>query len=460
MQMEAAIFAGRKGRGIMAINPITGSNSLSSINSIIYTPPKTNILPIPSLNPLEALGGFDSKTRTVSDLAKRLIDSGFKLDGSNAANEAKDYLTTIKSASQTMRSALGSLTGTARNPAFMQFTPASSDTEKLTLDTSGAWPGAQVARMNINIDQLAERQVNQGTALTADANVGGEGVFEFAVQNNGNTYQFSIATTEQDTNRSLQDKIAAAINERDIGVTASVAQNTSNNTSALTIQSSNTGVANQFTVTDTVGDAISRAGVGAVTQQAQDAVYRINNSEQRTSSSNTIDLGSGIKANMLKASGDTIEVSMQADTTRAFGALNDFVRSYNDLITAAKGNDTTRALQLNYQLARTTNTYAASLNRIGVNLGTDGLMSINQDRLNSAASSGELQRFFNDGRHSNFGFANRMTNLANDINTSPMKFTDLSSLGVFNTTNNPYSPVQTLRYNQAYNSGLFLNMFV
>jgi len=330
----------------------------------------------------------------------------------------------------------------------------------LTVDASGAKPGADFDQIGVNIDQLALQQINQGAALAANANAGGAGAYEFSIQQDGKTYQYSVMTTATDTNKTVQDKIAAAINEKDNGVTALVKLDAKDNTSTLTIQSAETGKSNEFSITDTFGDIISRTGASAVAQQAGDAVYRINGGEQKTSASNTIDLGNGIKATMLKASAETVDVSIKPNSSGVFDAINKFIKSYNDLVSTAKSSDTGKSLQLNYQLALTTNTYAASLNRIGVNMDAGGTMSVNQDKLTSAVQSGDFERFFTQDRNSSFGFANRMSSLANEINANPMRYTDLSSLGLYNYTNNPYSPVQTLRYNQAYNSGLFLNMFV
>ena len=420
----------------------------------------SNIFSVPSVEPIDALSGFNSTIKTVSDLAKYLYDSGFRPGDSNTSTEAKDYLTTLKTASQNMKSSLNSLMRTTNDSVYKQSTPTSSDTTKLTLDTSGVTAGAGFNTVDINIDQIATQQINQSTALSANASAGGANAYEFSIQKDGKTYQFSVAATNQDTNKTILDKVAAAINEKDIGVTAKVNLTNLNSISTLALQSSKTGENSQFTVTDTFGDLTARTGMDTITQQARDAIYRINDGDQKTSASNTIDLGNGVKATMLKASSETVSVSMKADSTGAHKAINNFINSYNDLVSAAKGSDTTKALQLNYKLAQTVNTYAASLNRIGITMDTNGKMSVNQDKLNSAVQNGDLENLFTLDRNSSYGFANRMSGLASEISSNPMKYTDLSNIGLYNYTNNPYSPVHTLRYSQAYNTGLFLNMFV
>ena len=414
------------------------------------------------LSSLRVFENFDSKTiKTVSDLAKSMYDNGYRPVNPGDASETKDYLTTIKSASQSMKNSLSALMGATRQSVYTQVNPVSSDTSKLTVDSSSANTGV-FEGININIDQIATAQINKGDVLAAEGSAGGPALYEFKIESDGYAYSFFINADSADTNETIMGKIAKAINDKNIGISVSVEKDAKSNTSALTVQSKETGnsAKNQFSITDVYGDLIAHTGVGVVTQQAQDAIYRINSGDQKTSSSNTIDIGSGVKATMLKASGDTINVSMKTDTSGAVNAVKQLVSSYNDLISTAKSSDTPKALQLNYQLASAVNTYATSLNRIGVTMDTKGTMSVDMEELIKAAENGALASLFKTEGYSNFGFANRMNNLAGDINANPMKYTDLSSLGYANFNNNPYSPFQNSRYNQVYNTGLFLNMFI
>lgn len=444
----------------MAINAYSNSYYqylYSGVNSSY----RNNSVPNSTLSILSSLNTNTSSIKNLSNLNKLLSNNGYKVNQTSAATGTKNYLSTIKSGSLAMKDSLSSLMGNTKSSAFNQLSAVSSDPEKLKLDTSGAKAGAAV-NVSVNIDQVASGQVNKGTALTANKKAAEPALYEFTIETGGKSHQFSISTSAGDTNKNLQQKIADAINKKNIGVTASVAEDTKNNTSVLTIQSKETGEdeKNTFDLRDTYGDAIALTGTSVASQQAQNAIYRIDNGEQKTSKSNTIDLGNGIKATLLEASGDTINVAMKADGSKAAGLVNDLVKGYNDIIDAVKSNDTEKALQLNYQLALLTKTYSASLSRIGVSMGTNGRLEVNKDRLNSAAESGDLERFFTQDRGSSYGFANRLSRLAGEIQSNPMKYTDISSLGMSNFNNGLYSSFQSSRYNQAYNTGLFLNMFV
>ena len=398
-------------------------------------------------------------TNAQNDLNRLMQNLGYLSDDANAAEGTKDYLTTIKTASAQMQSALGKLMGTTSPSAFQTRSPVSSDTTKLLVEAgSGSYTG--FTDIKVSIDQIASAQSNQGVALDAGQNVGGPELYEFQIESQGKIHQFSLFTTATDTNQTLQEKIAEAINEKGIGLNATVVQDTVNKTSALKIEAKETGQKNEFMIQDVYGDAIGRNQADTVTRMASDAIYRLNDGAAQTSGSNTIELGNSLRATLLDAAVDPVLVSMKADGSSAIKAMNDFVQSYNDLLSAAKSIDTEKSLKLNYQLASAINTYAPSLGRVGIQMDANGKMSINKETLSAASSNGELEALFGRDRYTNYGFGNRLNDIATDVNRNPMKYTDLSSYGLANYYSDIYSPFQTTKYGQAYNAGLFLNMFV
>ena len=432
-------------------NSLKGLPALSSANSL------ESLQSLSALN-TEALKSFNE----INNRIYGYNGSGTNASDSTAGQDVKDYLTNIKSASQTLQSSLKTLMGNTIQSPYLQSALSSSDVSKLVVDAAGATSGS-FGSMDINIDQLASAQTNTGLALSADASAGGSSLYEFSISKDGSTYNLFVSSDVGDTNQTLQEKMAKAINDKDIGITASVQKDATAGTSTLSIRSNETGsdTKNQFSIQDVYGDLVSRSGADTVTAQAQDAIYRINGGAQQTSSSNTVDLGAGVKATFKEASGDTIKVSMQQDNSGMMSALQGMADSYNKLVTAAKVADSPKALSMNLQLASVVNTYASSLGKVGISMDSDGLMSIDKSKASSAASSGDLQSLFTQGRLSNYGFANRLNDLATGINSNPMKYTDLSSMGMSGFGDSYiYTPFQASRYAQAYTTGLFLNMFV
>jgi len=110
----------------------------------------------------------------------------------------------------------------------------------------------------------------------------------------------------------------------------------------------------------------------------------------------------------------------------AVNRVTDFVNAYNQLYTATltKSNDP-KANRLFSQLVSTSRTYAASLDRIGINFDQDGFMTINSERLNRAAEDGSLARFFTST--GNFGFSNQISRLADNVILNTAAFVSRSS---------------------------------
>ena len=436
------------------MNSLSGSSSsLSALNAIRNTN---------GLAGLQNISGLDQNLAgKIGNLHSVLRKANYAIDPtSNETADVMDYLTTIKSASQSMKNALGSLMGVTTQSAFKQPAPVSSNSKKLSVDSTGPISGP-FSNITVHIDQIASQQVNKGAALTANANAGGAAFYEFSIMNNGNTHNFVIAVEAGDTNQTLQEKMAKAVNDKNIGVTALVEKNAGENTSTLLFQSKETGARpkNEFSVQDVYGNAVSLTGADNVSQQAKDAIYRIDNGVQKTSSDNRIDLGNGIKATLLEASSEAITITAKAGGAGVEKALNELANSYNDLLSAAKSSDTPKALFLHYQLASVIHTYAPSLNRVGISMKADGTMSVDTEKMTAAAESGELNSMFKQDQYTNYGFADRMYRLASEINANPMKYTDLSVVGLTNYNNDLYAPFPASRYNQVYPTGLFLNMF-
>ncbi|MCL2165818.1 MAG: hypothetical protein FWH49_00785, partial [Clostridiales bacterium] len=412
---------------------------------------------------LQNVSGLDQNlARMIGSLQSIWSKAGYaKENASSEAAGVMDYLTTIKTASRSMKNALDSLMGITAQSAFKQTAPVSSNSEKLSVDSTGPVSGS-FSSMDVHIDQIATQQINKGTALAANANAGGAAFYEFSIINDGNTHHFVIAVEAGDTNQTLQEKMAKAVNDKNIGVTAFVEKDTGNNTATLLFRSKETGAGpkNEFSVQDVYGNAVSITGTANVSQQAKDAIYRIDNAAQKTSSANSIDLGYGIKATLLEASNEAITITAKAGGAGVEQALNDLAKSYNDLVSAAKSSDTPKAMFMNYQLAGVIHTYAPSLSRIGISMHADGTMSVDAEKMTAAAESGELNSMFNRDQYTNYGFADRMFRLASEINANPMKYTDLSAVGLTNYNNDLYAPFPASRYNQVYPTGLFLNMFI
>ena len=337
------------------------------------------------------------------------------------------YVQGLKSGSSALKSAVSAL---SNGSAFRQQSIVSSDDTVLTVSDAGSKYSATPAASSISVEQIAQGQVNEGTALNAQAVVGQSGVHTFAIEVGGKTQELSISVNAGDSNQTMQEKMAVAINGAGLGLTAKVG--VTGGKSTLSISSGGIGdtTENRFLLSDVSGNAVARTGGDSVKQEAQNAIYRLNGGEAQTSTSNTVEIGGGYKATLKKASEGDVAISKGIDQENAMTKLNAFVEAYNSLYkTAAEQGDTDeKAYGLFKQMLSTTKTYLGSLTSLGVTFDEDGRMGINESVAKAALADGSAERFFTDGAGRNYGFAGQISNLADRVNRNTSQYVSQTAL--------------------------------
>jgi len=385
--------------------------------------------------------------------------------GSNMASTPFNFrnsLMGVRSNAERLLSTLNDMRGIGRNAQtpFGNIRPVAENTDILQINTvdTNRLRNSNVRSLSVDVMQVAQSQQNRGSAFTGNALATSAGFTTGANQisiNVGNSrFDFNFNVTSTDTVRQVQDRIAAAINNRNIGVTASVSTEGSGTgqTSALTLQSAQTGATVQgqpnFTVSG-ANNVASVLGVDSVTRQAQNAEFRVNRNgfsgNVQTSRTNNVDLGSGISAT-LRETGST-QITFAPDEDRQMQSFRDMVSAVNGMLDSASGGASGR---LQRELVNTIRSSSASLSRIGINVDRGGFLSIDERRFRSAASTGALESFaMRDRSGSQFGFMNRLTRTAGNIRRNPGGFVNLN-------TNWWFSQNQQLatRLNQNMNTGL------
>ena len=341
----------------------------------------------------------------------------------------------LKAGADALISSLNSMR-TDKNSPFLGQKAASSNNDLLSVSSydSSKLKNAGFNNLNIDVIQVAKSQVNQGYSMKAndkaflDSNIDiGTHTFTLGVNNSdGGTqfYNFDIYVSSTDTNKDVQQKIADEINKKNAdgsssfaksGVEARVDYNSETGESRLIIQSSATGVNNtekpNFTLTQRdAKNALSVIGGDAVTQAAQDSKYRVNfngvTGSEQTSKSNNVDLFIQNMKVELKDVGNA-KIDLVKDDEGQMNAFRDMVNTFNSLMSKSEG-------RFAQELSRVAGSYSGSLSRLGVTM-NNGTMQIDEKKLRSAAESGALEKFINDGARSNYGFINRLSQTAANI---------------------------------------------
>jgi flagellar hook-associated protein 2 len=352
----------------------------------------------------------------------------------------------LKGAVSGFQSAMQGLSGLSR---FQGLRASSADG---TIFTASAASNAAPGNYAIEVKQLAQAQKLASKAFTNVTDTVGTGTLtiQFGTYSGGvftaNAAKAAQTVGIDGTNGTLGG-IRDAINAAKIGVTATVLNDGTGN--KLVLSSNDTGAANSLKVTvsdTTVGDGSNTDDAGlsqlaydptgtlgngknlGETLAAQNALLKVDGIDNISKASNTVsDVIQGVTLNLLKQSAaDTATtLGVTRDTGAVKGAVEGFVKAYNDLNKAIKGltaydaatgqssilQGDSAALSVITQVRRTLNaTLTGSngvytlLSQVGVSFQTDGSLALDAGKLQTAIDTNfnDIAGLFaNTGKSSN-----------------------------------------------------------
>jgi flagellar hook-associated protein 2 len=304
-----------------------------------------------------------------------------------AQSAAMQSFSTDASALATAVQALTSTTG-----GISAVTATSSNNNVLTATaSSGAAPGTH----SIVVNSLATTGSYYSQPTASGTTYLGAGSFTITV---GSKPPVTETFTSQ--NNTL-NTLAAAINQQNIGVTASVV--TDANGARLALVSTTTGAAGNFTITNNSTDlSFTQAASGANASLTVDGI-------PVSSATNTVSgVIPGATLNLAgAAAGQTVSLTLAPDGNQAATAVSQFVSAWNKVIGdintqfnvssngtgggVLESDSNLRDVQ-NQLLSAITysiggNNGLVNLASIGVNLNTDGTLSLNSGTLENALST-------------------------------------------------------------------------
>jgi len=211
----------------------------------------------------------------------------------------------------------------------------------------------------------------------------------------------AASTVTIDAANNTLDGLAAAITNLNIGVTASVVNDTGG--ARLAIVSNSSGAANDLTVANvSSGLAFTKGATGTNASLTVDGV------PLSTAGNSISDTVAGLTLNLAGADPNTqVQIAVAPDTTKATQAVTDFVTAYNTIIkdlssqftfnttTSSAGplaTDAGARLVQNELLAAVTYTGTGttsinSLSDLGVSMNNDGTLTIDNAKLSAAVNS-------------------------------------------------------------------------
>lgn len=309
----------------------------------------------------------------------------------------------------------------------------------------------------VNVKQLATKQNNLSMGL--QKNAAAEKDASFSITTKKGTFSFQISAQDengkQKTNRQMMQEMADAVNEKKIGVKATVSEE--DDDAKISFTSEETGEKNGFTIE---GEAAAAYGFDQVAQAAQDAAYTVSKNgraeQSFTSAQNTVSMDYGrIDVTFQKAGTATIQAGA-VDTDKVVSAVKDLVEKNNSTISMLE-ESAEKGYGVQNQLNEMKGSSIANryLEDIGITRGTDGRLTLDEAKLTQAlqekpeqtkellsGSYGLAQNAFDDARTgmaqsgSTLLNQNSYTNLYSNYSDDYSYFSDFTNsfqmLGLYN----------------------------
>lgn len=333
-----------------------------------------------------------------------------------------------------VRGALASFQGALQDlgsgSKFQALSATASDATVLSASASGtATPGSY----QIEVSQLAQQQklASSGYATT-DAVVGsGTLTIQFGTYDSGlnsftaNADKATKSIAIDPANNTLAG-IRDAINAANAGVTATIVNDGSTAGNRLVLTSADSGAANslKISVTDDDGNGLDGSGLSALAYNptaaagsgknlgqvaaAQDALLKIDGIAVKQSTNTVKNAIDGVTLNLVQTNvGKALTLTVSRDIKTVTDAVQAFVNAYNNAngtlkkLTAFNGPGAQNGILLGDSTARTIQTQMrgllntsvdsggalTTLSQIGVSFGSDGTLSLDSAKLNTAINT-------------------------------------------------------------------------
>jgi len=432
--------------------------SSSSIGSAIYAGSQTS-------STSNNLGqGIDVAALVQASMANQTAQLTVMQNQQTQLTNEQSALTSLNTDLQTLQTAMDALTDPVSS--LTALTATSSNTSVLT---ASAISGAATATHTIVVNNLATTSSAYSAALatpstplsdgTLTIQVGSNTAATATINNEAGTISVQVGsntptTTTIDTTNPLAS-LAQAINNGNVGVTASVINDA--NGSRLALVSNTSGAPGDLTITASSGLPTFTKGVTGVNASLTVDGIPI------SSTTNTVSTAVlGVTLNLLSAAPSTpVTLSVTPDVSQASTAVTNFANAYNTVIkdlntqftvdptTNQPGplaSDSTLSLAQSQILASVSfamsgNGNINSLADLGISFNNDGTMTVDTGALTNALQSNfsSVQSFFQATNSGSFG-----ANLVKNINAlaDPISGTFAQDLaGLQQTQNNLTSQI-------------------
>ena len=313
----------------------------------------------------------------------------------------------------------------------------------------------------VEVKNLASSQINVGYSLPNLEKSLKPGTYTFDVSSNNMAYEFQFTVSEEDTNIDVQNKLARLFNHANIGLNASI-KNDSANSSSLRIESIQTGDGNPpgtplFHIYDSSNnenvDVVEFLGIDYIAQNASDAHFTINGQEH-SAASNHFTINKAFELTLRGVSSDSGEpttIGLKTNIDSLKDNIYNLISGYNTFLQAVDQYKTlTSSNKLSFETKSVAKLYRNELDAIGINITENGSLSIDDSLLTQTAESEEAYDLLSPLKD----FSSTLFNKGEEISRDPLNYANQRIVAYKNPGKNFNSPYANSNY-----SGLLFNYY-
>lgn len=316
------------------------------------------------------------------------------------------FLIDIKENARQVKNVISSLSDNSEGleNAFQKKVAISSDEGIVSATYIGGSNGEDTAQnFDIEVRRLAVPQSNLGNFLDSQSLDMEPGNYSFDLITTTNSYEFQYTVNQDDTNLSIQEKLARLFNNSSVGLSAEVVTDEKGQ-SALKLTSKQTGLSESesslFEITPKASlnsmEAMETLGIHQITSPAQNSSFIFNGTEHSTYSNTfTINNVFELTLNGISPEDTPSRIGFKTSVDAVADNLQKLVDSYNAFIdTGERYSGESQGKRLLYDLRSVSFSHKDELESIGMLVNENGSVSIDRDLLAAAIDTQELSDVF------------------------------------------------------------------
>lgn len=388
-----------------------------------------------------------SELRSVyNSMVKLNKESPWYLPTDAAATQA--YAIGLKENARSLRNTIASLGGLEEEQLLAKKVATSSNEEILSATFIGQYsPDDVLPTIEMQVLELASPQENLGKYL-ADTPVALEpDTYSFDVAIGGLNYEFQFSIKEEESHKSIQERLVRLINNADIGIVADIHE--SDEEYALRLTSTSTGSetgAPVFSISDRQSSkrsgTVAYFGLDYISSPATNARFTLNG-EERSTTSNHFTVGHMYEVSLkgVSAQEEVVSLGLKTDYESLTENVRNLIGGYNSFMKAVHQYQDSfpKSSSLTREMVGISSLYTSDFKSMGLTLESDSSLSVDESLLAKSISDEDLHQVVSTIKN----FASSLVRKTSQISIDPMHYVDKKIVAYKNpgkTFASPYTP--------------------